>query len=52
MCGLGSVVCCLWGRKYVREYGGGIFMPESFLVLAIYVLVLTYNNNNNNNNIY
>jgi len=34
--GLGSVVCCLRGRKCVRECGGGIFMPESFSVLGIY----------------
>jgi len=34
--GLGSVVCSLQGRKCVREYVGGIFMPESFSVLGIY----------------
>ena len=35
---LGSVVCCLRGRKCVREnvYGGGVFMPEGFSVLGIY----------------
>ena len=32
--GLGSVVSCLRGRKCVREYGGGIFMPERFSVLG------------------
>jgi len=34
--GLGSVVCCLRGRKCVRECGGGVFMPECFSVLRIY----------------
>jgi len=34
--GLGSVVSCLRGRKCLREYGGGIFRPESFSVLGIY----------------
>ena len=34
--GLGSVVCYLRSRKCVRDFGGGIFMPESFSVLGIY----------------
>ena len=34
--GLGSVVCCLRDRKCLREYGGGVFMPESFTVLGVY----------------
>ena len=34
--GLGSVVCCLRSRICLCEYGGRIFMPESFSVLGIY----------------
>ena len=36
--GLGSVVSCLRGRKCVRNCGGGIFMPESFVLVLTYVL--------------
>ena len=34
--GLGSMVSCLRGRKCVRVYGGGIFMPEIISVLGKY----------------
>ena len=32
--GLGSMVCCLRGRKCVREYGDGVFMPENFSIFS------------------
>jgi len=34
--GLGSVIFCLRGRKRIREYGGGIILPEIFSVLGKY----------------